>query len=101
MRGGASFASVATGPHEVMSKIHDRMPAILADEEARAWLKRGDITPERVAELTRPYPADEMETASISSLVNSPKNDVPEILHPVAFTPPPKPAPKPIQGELF
>jgi putative SOS response-associated peptidase YedK len=75
------------------------MPAILDDDEAERWLKRGDITPEKIAELTAPHAADDMETTPISSLVNSPKNDVPEILQPVAFSPPPPP--KQIQGELF
>jgi putative SOS response-associated peptidase YedK len=97
----ATFAILTTGPNELMSKIHDRMPVILDDNEAKAWLQRGNIMPERVAELTRPHPAEDMEMTPISSLVNLPNNDVPEILEPVAFTPPPKPAPKPIQGELF
>ena len=97
----ATFAILTTGPNEVMSKIHDRMPAILDDDEAREWLQRGDISPERVAELTKPHPAEEMEATSISSLVNSPKNDVPEVLTPVTFVPPRPPLPKLQQGELF
>jgi putative SOS response-associated peptidase YedK len=94
----ATFAVLTTGPNAIMTKIHNRMPAILDDDEARAWLKPGPLTPEQVATLTVPHGAEDMEAIPISSLVNSPKNDVPEVLAPVAFTPPPA---KPIQGELF
>lgn len=92
----ATFAILTTGPNAVMQRIHDRMPAILDDEEARAWLRPGELTPEAVAGLTAPHPAEDMEATPISSLVNSPRNDVPEILTPVA--PPP---PKQTQPELF
>jgi putative SOS response-associated peptidase YedK len=97
----AAFAILTTAPNELMAKIHARMPVILDDGKAKRWLQRGDLAPEKLAELTAPHPAEEMEATPISSLVNSPKNDVPEVLEPVAFTPPPPPPPKPIQGELF
>lgn len=93
----ATFAILTTGPNELMAKIHNRMPAILDDAEAKQWIARGEVTPEKVAALTAPHPADEMEAVSISSLVNSPRNDLPAVLEPVAFTPPP---PKPVQGEF-
>ena len=94
----ATFAILTTSPNALMAKIHDRMPAILDDNEAKRWVARGDIAPEKLAELTSPHAAEEMEATPISSLVNSPKNDLPEVLEPVAFTPP---SPKPVQGELF
>jgi len=96
----ATFALLTTAPNELMSRIHDRMPAILDDEEAKTWLRRGAIVPEQVAALTTSHPAEDMEAIPISSLVNSPRSDVPEILTPVASTPPPKPL-KQEQGELF
>lgn len=97
----ATFAILTTRPNALMEKIHRRMPVILDDDEAKRWLQRGDLTPERVAELTAPHPAEDMEATPISSLVNSPRNDRPEVLEPVAFTPPPPAPPKPVQGELF
>ena len=95
----ATFAVLTTRPNELMQKIHDRMPAILDEEESKAWLRRGEITSEQVAQLTSPHPAEDMEATPISSLVNSPKNDVPDVLTPVA--PPPPPTPRQVQGELF
>jgi putative SOS response-associated peptidase YedK len=96
----ATFAILTTSPNALMAKIHTRMPAILGTEEAKRWLQPGPITPAEVSELTAPFPAEEMEAITISSLVNSPRNDLPEILEPVAFTPPPK-QPKETQIELF
>jgi putative SOS response-associated peptidase YedK len=93
----ATFAILTTGPNELMTKIHNRMPAILDNDEAHAWLRRGELSAEQVAHLTAPHAADEMEATPISSLVNSPRNNLPEILEPVAFAPPPK---KPVQEEL-
>jgi len=97
----ATFAILTTAPNRLMSRIHDRMPAILDDAKAKAWLARGTVTPEQVRELTASHAAEDMEAVPISSLVNSPRNDGPELLERVAFTPPPKPPPPPIQGELF
>jgi putative SOS response-associated peptidase YedK len=97
----ATFAILTTGPNEVMAKIHNRMPAILDDAKAKAWITRGELTPEKVAALTAPPPAADMEAVTISSLVNSPRNDMPEILERVEFTPPPPKPPRPVQGELF
>lgn len=97
----ATFAVLTTAPNELMAKIHTRMPAILDEAEAKRWLRRGEITADEVAELTAPHPASDMEAVSVSALVNNPRNDLPEVLEPVAFTPPPPEPPKPVQGELF
>lgn len=94
----ATFAILTTQPNALMTRIHDRMPVILDADKAREWLRPGEVTAQKVAELAAPHAAEEMEAVPISSLVNSPRNETPEILTPVAFTPPP---PKPVQGELF
>lgn len=95
----ATFSIVTTAPNTLMQRIHDRMPAILDPERAKRWLQPGPVTQEDVAQLTASYPAEDMEATPISSLVNSPKNDTPEILTPVA--PPPPAPPKETQGTLF
>lgn len=71
-----------TGPNELMAQIHDRMPVILSDAQAKAWLEPGPLTAERFAEFARPFPAEQMRARPIVSLVNSPKNDGPEVLTP-------------------
>lgn len=91
----ATYAVLTTSANELMARIHNRMPAILDLAAAKRWLKPGAVTEGDVATLTAPPPAEEMEANPVSSLVNSPRHDVPECIVPVAFTPPP------CQGELF
>jgi len=76
-----SFAIITTGPNELMEKIHHRMPVILHPENEKAWL--GDSDPVELQSFLKPYPADLMDAYPVSKLVNSPRNDVPEILEKV------------------
>jgi putative SOS response-associated peptidase YedK len=59
-----------------MADIHDRMPVILSPDDYDLWLDSEFEGKEKLLSLLRPYPADEMKAYSISTLVNSPKNDV-------------------------
>jgi putative SOS response-associated peptidase YedK len=59
-----------------MAEIHDRMPAILPKDYYDLWLDPEFESKEKLLSLLRPYPADEMTAFPISTLVNSPKNDV-------------------------
>jgi putative SOS response-associated peptidase YedK len=94
----ATCAILTTRSNELMAPIHGRMPVILADTEALQWIAPGPVTPARVAEITAPLASAEMEATPISSLVNNPHNDGPEVLEPVSFSLPP---PMPRQDELF
>lgn len=78
-----TFTVITTEPNELMLNIHNRMPAILHPEEEQVWLS-GTEDISRLVELLRPYPAHEMLAYPVSALVNSPKNDVPAVLDPVA-----------------
>ena len=53
------------------------MLVIVADAEYDAWLTG---TPEQALALLKPYPAEEMRVYAVSARVNSPKNDVPELV---------------------
>jgi putative SOS response-associated peptidase YedK len=73
-----SATIVTTEPNELMSPIHNRMPVILPAASQAQWL---DPAPRSgLQSLLVPYPAAEMEAYPISTLVNSPANDRPEIL---------------------
>lgn len=78
-----STAIITTSPNALMEKIHDRMPVILARDTWQKWLDPEEVKPEYLQDLLKPYPAEEMEAWPISALVNSPKNDGPEVLEPV------------------
>jgi putative SOS response-associated peptidase YedK len=85
----ATFCLLTTGPNSVMAPIHDRMPVILEADKAKRWLAREPIA-EGTRSPDRAYAGGDMEAVPISTPVNSPKNDVPEVLEPV-MAPPPKP----------
>ena len=62
-----------------MESIHDRMQVILSREAASLWLDPGSNAAELKAVLM-PYPSSEMDAYEISTLVNSPRNDSPEVI---------------------
>ena len=70
---------LTTRPNAVMRPLHDRMPVILAEEERQQWLDPSTSI-NRLKEMTVPYPEDKMGAYPVSSLVNSPRNNVPECL---------------------
>jgi len=76
-----SFAIITTRSNEKIAAIHDRMPVILPVEDESRWI--GQNSEEDLLNLLKPYPAEKMITYPVSTLVNSPKNDGPEILKPV------------------
>jgi putative SOS response-associated peptidase YedK len=75
-----SAAIITTGPNELMSPIHNRMPVILPRSVYAQWLDPSPRFPIDLQGLLRPFPAGEMEARPVSTLVNSPANDRPEIL---------------------
>lgn len=77
------YIIITTTPNSLMEKIHNRMPAILRKEDEDEWLNPDNVEPEKLLKLINPFPASEMEAYQISSLVNSPKNNFPEIIKPL------------------
>ena len=78
-----SCAIITTTPNEVMEPIHDRMPVILAKETEAQWLDPANTNTAELRELLLPYSAQEMEAYEVSPLVNSVKNDTPEVIEKV------------------
>lgn len=77
-------AIITTEPNKIVSPVHDKMPAILKREAEAEWLNL-DTTPEQALELLQPYQDSEMEAYEISTLVNSPANDIPAVVNPVTL----------------
>jgi len=73
-----TFTIITTRPNRLMEQIHDRMPVILRREDEQRWIS--PLPDPSLAELLTPYPAEMMEAWPVSKLVNSPKNDGPEIM---------------------
>jgi putative SOS response-associated peptidase YedK len=66
-----------------MSIIHNRMPAIIHPRDYDKWLDPSAQTPENLKPLIRPYPAEEMNAYPVSTMVNKPENDIPDLVVPV------------------
>jgi len=62
-----------------MNDIHERMPVILPKELEKKYLS--DIELEEVLAMLKPYDAKDMEAYPISTLINSPANDIKEVIN--------------------
>ena len=79
--GIASCAILTTDPNGLLAPIHDRMPVIVPPNKYRAWLDSRTPIP-AVSDMVQPYDSAEMEAWAITTRVNDPKEDGPEILLP-------------------
>ena len=75
-----SYTILTTEPNDLMADIHNRMPVILRREDEDDWLDPANTEPEHLLPLLRPYPASEMAAYPVSRMVNSPRNDAPDLL---------------------
>jgi putative SOS response-associated peptidase YedK len=78
-----SCAIITTAPNPLMEAIHNRMPLILPETAYDVWLDPAEARGDTLQALLQPYPAHEMEAFPVSTLVNSPANDVPECVLPI------------------
>lgn len=90
----AVLTTVAVGP---LAQVHDRMPLLLPPSAWDAWLAL-DADAAAVGPLLAPPSAElvaELELRPVSALVNSVRNNGPELLNPMAD------APAPLQLDLL
>lgn len=81
-----SFAVVTTAANAFMTNIHNRMPYILNRGQENLWLDSELNDPNPLTELLKTIPNEALVAEEISTLVNSPKNNSPEVLKPIAKT---------------
>jgi len=72
-----TFTVITTEPNDLVADLHHRMAVILDPDEEATWL-RGD--PDEAAALLDPYPSGEMTAYPVSTRVNSPGVDAPELI---------------------
>ncbi|MEJ2188230.1 MAG: SOS response-associated peptidase [Acidobacteriota bacterium] len=70
-----TFTIITTEPNEVVVRLHDRMPVILAPDHFDEWLEPSPLRPDRLRRLLSPFPEEGMEAYPVSTRVNSPAND--------------------------
>ena len=77
----ASCTIITTTPNAVMEPVHNRMPVILPRNAEGVWLDTsGARSAAELKELLAPYVGPGLEVYEVSKLVNSPRNDTPEVL---------------------
>ena len=75
-----SATILTTTPNPVVAPVHDRMPVMLADADAQAAWLDPSLDASLAVQLLRPLPSFLMKAAPASPLVNSARNDGPELL---------------------
>jgi putative SOS response-associated peptidase YedK len=76
---GRTCAMITVASNELISRIHDRMPAILPLRHEKEYL---EAEPEDAKAMLRPFPAQQMDMYAISDLVNKAANDSPALWKP-------------------
>ncbi|MDP2640060.1 MAG: SOS response-associated peptidase [Betaproteobacteria bacterium] len=77
-----SFTIVTTGPNELMARIHDRMPAIIARAQYARWLDPALQDPAEVQPMIASHPAGELQAIPVGRRINSARNQGPELIEP-------------------
>jgi putative SOS response-associated peptidase YedK len=77
-----SYSIITTVANELMAKLHDRMPVIMAEKDHAAWLDPKNDKADGLQDLLKPYPGEELVAYPAGTRVNSPKNDDAELLVP-------------------
>ncbi len=72
---------ITTGPNDIMTAVHDRMPVIVAPQDYEDWLT-GEV--EVAQDLIRPYPTKEMQAWMVSRRVSRSVEDGLDLINPVA-----------------
>lgn len=72
-----TFTVLTCEPNDLMRPLHDRMPVILQHDDYRTWLEAEDPH-----ELMVPCPEEMLTCFPVSSRVNSPRNDAPDLIAP-------------------
>ncbi|WP_162427879.1 SOS response-associated peptidase [Pontibacter pudoricolor] len=75
-----TYTIITTEANDLVKPIHDRMPVLLSPDAEELWLDEHQ-TQEELISLLKPYKADDMKAYPISQLVNSPTNNIPEIIN--------------------
>ncbi len=79
-----STTIITTQPNSLVANIHNRMPVILPRAAHSLWLEPSEVDPAGLVGLLDSYPAEEMMAYPVSTLVNDPKNEVPDCVLPLA-----------------
>jgi putative SOS response-associated peptidase YedK len=77
-----TFAIITTEANDLVSRIHNRMPVILHEDDEDPWLDPG-LSIEDAESLLRPFPDEMLRMYKVSTRVNSPRYNKEDLLRPV------------------
>lgn len=77
-----SCTILTTEANELVAPVHDRMPVILPPTVYDQWLDPTMTQADEVTDFLRPYDPSVMRAVPVSTVVNSPANDLPGCLGP-------------------
>jgi len=88
-----SAAMIVGEPNPLVGGVHDRMPVIIRPQDETAWLNPEIKDPAELMPLLEPLSNEAIGMHQVSSRVNSPAQDTPELVKPVESAP--------VQGTLW
>lgn len=74
---------ITTEANEVLKPVHDRMPVIVKPEDYDLWLDPQETKTDAVEKLLAPFRADKMTSHPVSTNVNYPDADSPDLIKPI------------------
>jgi putative SOS response-associated peptidase YedK len=77
---------LTTVPNAEIEALHNRMPVVLSDDDAATWVLE-ELSLKQVAEFLKPCPDGWLRLTPASVLVNSVRNQGPELLDPSVLPP--------------
>ena len=80
-----TFTVVTTAPSQWMSRIHNRMPVILQDDQIDTWLDPTVSDPQQLDHLLKAPPEGFLDCFAISRQINAVKFDEPEYAKEIAL----------------
>lgn len=78
-----SFTIITTKANKPLSELHDRMPAMLLDDELSEWLDPTNNHTETLEDLLRPWPDDDIQFHRVAKDVNNARNQGSHLIQPV------------------
>jgi putative SOS response-associated peptidase YedK len=75
-----SCSIIVTEANELMHPIHERMPVILDPDDYDAWMEPDVEEAFKLQSLLKPFASAKMKFHPVSTAVNSPRNDSPNLI---------------------
>lgn len=78
-----TFTIITTEANDAVRPLHHRMPVILGPDAWDLWLDPAENDRDALTHLLQPWADDDIAYEAVSRMVNSPRNEGPELLEPI------------------